>query len=593
MTGTVRKSKVTIALDICQAMEVGLFTPFLGAGASSLRSRNGYATGYWVPVAIQLRRLLDGFKEDSPQRRYVAALADAKAIMPAADSGLPTDARWADAVFPLQQALAELGADLLDQCAAAMVSTRKAMVDVASYELTLDCDPAILGEHLVPALDAALALSGIAAAGPRDSDLSQHLNPRAIHKGLERLTLSLLGARYLRAVRDSLKGHIYLLEEIDKPENQNSKHGSLSLDEVTWLTNLLWHTLRFEVKAYPTASELAFRIGLEVDLHPHYAALAQAAQAWRTTGAQAKLITKWLERCQDSPELTRFHDGLAAALALQHSRLVDLNAAAQVEQTNSDAQAVPSYLAGAEKAKRPDPLPVSLAMTTNYDRCLERALNRLRKSYHVIFPVDDARRWLIRTVTWYDRGVDPVPNWGQVKYVEHPAAGQQGGLQVCYMSERDFHELPIEGPIIVKIHGSPQDFAPPSLGTFKPFLVLSERTYLDSVSAESEMPCWIQKQISQGGRDIWFLGYSISDWNVRLTLFRQVKMTDGWHEGPEPKKSVVDRHVDDWGMPLLHDLKVEMYQGDLEELGDIIRTDTDVAAFLEEQDRLTALGAVL
>jgi hypothetical protein len=583
---TVHDSSNTIALDICQAIENGLFTPFLGAGASSLRTRNGYAAWHWVDVARQLRCLLDEFGEKSPPGLYLKALADAKGITPAPSHDPPSRAQWAKALLPLQRALTDLGAYLLEQCGTSMASTRKAIVDVATYEVPLAGDPDVLLQHLIPALDTALDLCGMAALVP-DSDLTEHLNPSAIHKGLERLTLRLLGPSYLDSVRSSLESHDFLIKEIYKAAAQHPKHGSLSLDEATWLANLLWHTLRFEVNAYPTASELAFRISLEVDLHPHYAALAQAAQAWRTSTAQAKMITKWLDHCEDSPELTRFHNVMAAALALQHSRLGAIKAMTSDDLIGDDE--LPSSLGGAQKSKRPATPPVSLAITTNYDQCLERAFDRLRRSYHVIFPVNDAHQWLVRTVSWYERGREPLTKWAEIRY-RVPLGKDVGILEVKDSPAHKFKLFKQEGPIVVKIHGSPQDVAPPSVGRFNPFLVLSERTYLDSVSSASALPSWIQQQIGREGREIWFLGYSISDWNVRLTLYRQVQMTKGQHVGPDPKKHAVDRRVDEWGMPLMRVLEVEMYEGDLEELGNIIRADTDVADYIKERQKVVGAG---
>src|ERR1043166_4818988 len=67
-TTELRRNKVAITRGIERAMQKGLFTPSLGAGASSLRSRRGNAlspASEWLPVASQLRRLLASLEPET------------------------------------------------------------------------------------------------------------------------------------------------------------------------------------------------------------------------------------------------------------------------------------------------------------------------------------------------------------------------------------------------------------------------------------------------------------------------------------------------------------------------------------------------
>jgi len=574
--------KGAVASSLGSAIRGGHFTPFLGAGASSLRSRKGLTTGYWLPVAYQLRTLQDKFKGSEPEYCYVTELAHAKGLKLASAENPGRPPRHGQELLLLQQSLTSLGAHLVACFARSMLATGKPVVNVQAYEVPLEDDPALLPKYFLPALDAAHELA-VDAEHMQNQFLTEHLNPAAIHKGLQRLVLRVAGRTALSEAGKSLDQHEKLKKAVADPQGL-PEHGSLSLDELAWLANLLWHTLRFEVEAYPTGSELAFRIGLEVDLHPHYAELAQAAQAWKTDDDHIQLIRQWFKFWRDSPELQEFHQGLAAALTSQHRRHK-----VRAKPSADGRGFSPSGAGGAKLATRPLDPEVSIAITSNYDRCLENAFDFLRLSYHVVFPVNDADTWMVRTKCWDECGLASSETWGELHYSATVDPGKAGGLKVRYPQGSEYRDLDLKGPIIVKIHGSPLDVPPDAPDDFRPFLVLSEKAYLMSVSSPSKLPDWVQKQIGHDGREIWFLGYSISDWNVRLTLYRQVRMTHIDHYGEDPDKYAVDRHVDDWGIPLLQDLKVQMYVGDLDEFGDILLSDATVAAV--RRDRGNAVGA--
>jgi hypothetical protein len=211
---------------------------------------------------------------------------------------------------------------------------------------------------------------------------------------------------------------------------------------------------------------------------------------------------------------------------------------------------------------RPDsighpPRQVPVIITTNFDRALEKAFESIGQSYHVMYPVwrsvphynsrefEETRaaqgvtEWVLRTVIAApdDRSSAPTPNGG--------------GLRPLVILSGSYPMFPppgvkLVGPVVLKLHGSPQEGPQdPSLRipvrfhasaqsvieanwALNHLLVLSERVYLETLMGDhgTSMPEWVQSQFHQiGGAQIqgavFFLGYSISDWNVRMQMVRQ------------------------------------------------------------------------
>jgi hypothetical protein len=114
--------------------------------------------------------------------------------------------------------------------------------------------------------------------------------------------------------------------------------------------------------------------------------------------------------------------------------------------------------------------------------------------------------------------------------------------------------------MILKIHGAP--CIKESEPRFRHWLVLSETGYLEALATASNMPPWIKLQLGQGilsRRALWFLGYSMSDWNVRLRLFEHCM------SGTQSFRGTVDREADVYRRALLltEKIHVEQWYADL------------------------------
>ena len=112
----------------------------------------------------------------------------------------------------------------------------------------------------------------------------------------------------------------------------------------------------------------------------------------------------------------------------------------------------------------------------------------------------------------------------------------------------------------------------------QPFIVLSEEAYLATM-VQSQVPKWVEVEMRKSRRDVYFLGYSLSDWNIRLSLFRQVQWLEA-SQGKEPTRKSLYRRKDRWRSLLLGALNIEPYEGELTKVDRDIRACEEVKRIL-------------
>jgi hypothetical protein len=147
----------------------------------------------------------------------------------------------------------------------------------------------------------------------------------------------------------------------------------------------------------------------------------------------------------------------------------------------------------------PDDQPL-LALTTNYDFALEYAFRRAQVAYDLVSYVTDYprnRRGRFTHVRWEPGQTDePEP-----KVITGPNRYKDVGQR----------------PTIVKIHGAAR-----LKGDYKrDNYVISEDDYIDYLmrpNTTSSLPVMIRERLSES--HFLFLGYSLSDWNLRVILRR-------------------------------------------------------------------------
>lgn len=320
------------------------------------------------------------------------------------------------------------------------------------------------------------------------------------------------------AIQDQLTGFRNALfgcaESVGKP--------SLTLPDLVWLGHLLWHVLRFDLRYYPTSAELAFQLSLHSNpgignaYDREVPSLAQAAQM---VADPLKHLTRWFTYYNTNKTPSHLYNTLAEWLVLTFNR---------------------HRTTAATRGKLAVPLPVIL--TTNYDRAIENALDAKHSSYHVLIPISyifipkDANRskenrhsiWLLKSR--YRENKQWVTRWNY------------GGCANARFVRSDIENANlrktlqrVEGPLVIKLHGSPLESLPDSkVGDlpetlsevdddyrYEHRIVISESDYLRDL--RDDLPDQIRDLLSDGNRVLVFMGQSIADWNIRVRLADHVR----------------------------------------------------------------------
>ena len=542
-------AQATLEADVLR----GDFTPFLGAGASSLRPLESDLTAEpWRSIWASVLAIKDGL-EQSSQLSYLQSFAKQRLRMREAlerelDASPEHAARKEEAarkemradrddpLLKFQRALVRLATEIERLFGGAFPDSLAAPGQIRDVTVRLAPDghhtPDLISELLL-AVDLSLMLLQnpfpVPAALRGRSNLREFLSSR-IYEKLLTLAVSLINrdlweSKVMHGWRKRHRATILQLGGLLAPPGTSEVYVTAAMGK--WLSELLWYTLRWWAPLLPTTNEMAFELELRAAFAPFRVAdLAQAAQALKLPSTDlTDAIKPWLAYCHENMNhLTPFQVAMAAVL--QHS--YDLYARDLLRRS--------SRLSAAEV---PTSRPLPIAFTTNFDRCLEEVFREMGVTHHVAFPV---RRRKSRQIKW------KVVTWHQGGFRERDDSG-------------DDH-FDVLGPIVVHLHGSPLEAVG---GDYEHWLVLTEIDYLEAVSKRRALPPWLDRELLAGptssmdesGRSFWYLGHSINDWNVRLQIFERA---DSWYHS---RNSLVDGEMDSDRMAKLTSLGVRVYLGDL------------------------------
>lgn len=582
-------------------IKTGILTPFLGAGASSLRSSEIDLASYpWKEVATTLTAVSSRVRGEKECKDFLGSFAEQRLRLPY-DKIVPviTPSRKVDPELG-EHILIKLQAELVRACVRMtryfgmrLAEERPSIqsLDECSVDVRLASDEGIQRtareciQRLLSAADLASELEGQvgkAAESPFLTNVAgatRVLERRQLYRKLLALTVGLIGNhRELYEVELARHRRVggRLSVPTDVEEGTSPSFGKLRLDAIQWMSDLLWYTVRYWVPWYPTTAELGFELSLVVrDGPPRRADLAQAAQALENRGglnsddrAGAKelaarvgsLVTycETVQERKESPDwqTKAFYYAIAAVVQYQYEKYK-----ASIDAVASQRPLKDRFKAS-DTAESHAKIPVPLVFTTNFDRALEKVLEDNDLCFHTVFPVlrgepedrdSGAPIWMIRT---------------QYPKSEHRTSTTEVWTSIC---EDTVPRGPFKGPIIVKLHGSPslplEDLAQ------QHWIVLSETGYLDSFCEGFKVPPWLARQLSsqeragssmkEAPRSLWFLGYSISDWNVRLRLYEHCNEHRRLRGG---RRSTVGRPADVYRTAILGRLEVDQCEGDLNEL---------------------------
>jgi hypothetical protein len=532
----------SILTQLLPSVNEGRFVPFIGTEASTLRLD---CSDKWEKVFKRLARLQFRLENSTDKDRdadikYLASLAGAYGFKDEFEKSQETNKNSDDKYIlegildDLRFYLVKAGSSLVELFGVQMAITRFCVENLSDYKVPIDEKSeeirSVLGQ-LKGALDAVRNYESV-----RSSD---DLNADSIKESLELIVHHIgfgLGDELHSIFGDSLQ-----IELSAKPDDLNY----LRLDELAWLEDLLWHTLRFDVSDYLSTNELTFRFSLLMFEPMRRRELLQIVATSRLGISPRKYLENWITKCEksdigDIP--CRFHMVIAAALLLNY------------------------------KNKKSDEL-LPLVFTTNFDRNLERAFKALKKPYHVIFPIKLKEKETSRQQTQsrtsnevkdtrvstsqetYKTSAFPINVDLNLKWVIKSCAYKGGGwketLAVCPETDYALGEK-LQGPVVVKLHGSPAEFIDDadihelfgSETKAKHFVIMSEYDYFRTAiraSNKNIFPEAIVQQWKLGMGDWWFLGYPFDDLFTRLKMFQILSYT---FEGKTPAAKALVKPTD-------------------------------------------------
>lgn len=548
------------------------FVPLLGAGASSLRpDREDLDQFPWSKLLQNLRQVYQRLDHER-DRNFVRHLASWQLGLP--DLGLTMDLaaggsssasrdRRGNYLKDLQASLIRAAAGLTHCLGAYLKDSPCPISGPNRIEIPVDpASPTFASalSDLVFALDLSLELSKQRVTTPpvayAEQENSRHLLMKPLYMKLLCFVLELRS--FDRADPDDpLQSHIPAIETLPHAAIESMpEHGSLKITSLAWLSDLIWYTFRHWIPRYPTTRELAFEVSLRSpEVGDYDLDLARVAQRVEYLDSVPDCLTEVLRACEErqipenhvSPDSEQLSSAIASILTYQFYLYSKLRLQDPVDRYRRDSPEQREILEVA--------LPI--ALTTNYDQTLEMAFKRLRVPYHVMFPVyrtsslpgerhefhsrTERSSWCLRS---YDRGdTEDSKIYADCMLEDEPDPW------------RLTHHL-LQGPLIVKLHGSPLESLPAE--SVHHLVVMSESSYLGVLRGDLRLPDWIWDALRNSS--IWMLGYSLSDVHVRLWFSDQLN-------GPR----VLLRHPHEvepasW----LHWLNVRVIHGDLKSVAAIV-----------------------
>jgi hypothetical protein len=325
--------------------------------------------------------------------------------------------------------------------------------------------------------------------------------------------------------------------------------GMLTLADLEWLCALLWHSLRYDLPMFPDQESLAF----------HLALCRGSTQCCVRLGALAETVPDATECSIEifqargrAIEATGFQPnptlGIYAAVAKTIAWAHSSGRTADDSTGPRTAGPQPGFMA---RAARPGDYRPALAITLNLDSHLEDMLARVRYPHYVLLPVLRGEKvlWLLRFNSWTkdDDGSDEM-----VSRYTLLAADLDFNAVRKYISE---------GPVVVKLNGSPTDSIPgfpidfvdarEAGGPNRPApkvggndlchkIVLSDSDFLQTI-VQTRMPRWVAGALCEAPHlnrmMLAFIGYPPGDLQslIELEMYRE-KLSEvavaGDHPGP-------------------------------------------------------------
>lgn len=492
---------------ITKAIRKGTFTPVLGPGCYEVTEKTRQARDH---VRVRLDLILEKIGADKSARDYAEGVV-ASSLKEAIDHTVTGEKRaspgWLGLLLDLQSELSRLGATCCNLMGLAMQKHTRGFTDIASIGVDLEEDleassRVSLRSRFFESTDLAGLLDQFIQALPQDEKRTlECLGIYGIRAQLFMLTYSIfhfeLGSRLDeegRQWKDRHSEFLGIAGRLIRP----GEGARLSLAQVEWIGDLLWHTIRFDAPMYPSPDELAFQLSACFSAPPRKVKVGTIVELVNKED-RANIISKLFKVYEGNPSERRkdphgFYDAIARTLF--YSLRIGSASKSRVFRGS-----------GPEAAARK---PVTIAISTNFDRELEKAMAAFKRPFHLLFPVyagregDDGANgqdaWLLRT---FRVDGDGQGEWDDEILVTNPNSLKRFGF---------------EGPLVVKLYGSPQEKLKIK-SNYSHRVSISDCDFIEAMlSRERYWPPDLKDLLVLGGRVLCFLGYPLTDANSRLRL---------------------------------------------------------------------------
>lgn len=476
------------------------FTPVIGPDCSVIDRKS---TARWqTELAPEFQWLLNDTEHlRLVERSYAQSLFDEKDLPSVVQARRPSAELHN---FRLQ--LVELGAKAGAVFGARMATSVDPVTNVGGHKVQVQdaSDIAALEEHLLNTTASAWAVYSSAQNTVAQTRWDN------VYKRLVELTKAITGGFVSDTVRRTTsESAARIIRELGLETRHPTQPLDLRFRQLRWVADLLWYTFRHNSCTYLTADELAFQVSLGVqgaDTKPEPPQSFEA-QGYSLIGDR---LPDWQDLCPHdactSEAQVTFYDAVAKVLIRQRARWEATEAQPRHGETNWAIEPI--------------------AISVNLDNELEKALTRARSPFSVVVPVR-----VKRVIRWYRRGPKPPAEY-HFKWVIGSIDEDGRANKWDWFNARELKPKEVQGPIILKLHGSPfhqgeiaaqehlrtEDFA-----EIEPALTVSESDYFYYVlSLKGSLPDAFKAALVHPGRAVFFLGLPLQEWNYRLRVFEHV-----------------------------------------------------------------------
>jgi hypothetical protein len=515
-------------------------------------------------MSDEMRRSLLSL-EDTAERNYLSSLICEKRV---SDVTAPDIAPVTDELASLRREFVRLASKATEIFAYGMVDSAVSDIAACKVHVSHERDIAALNERLVRACLAALEQMKTIHESDKPG-VRIGLDETDVYSRLLDLTYKFMGgqippvtAEPFSILASSGMNRDYVNEVHRDLQNRSvtrdCRH-QLFLYQLEWLADLIFHSFSFDGRFYPTSDELSFHAALHIDESDQRPSSVNVFE--KGGDALVEIIPAWFKRydadaASSSSQMKDFYDALALILLKQDKY----------------------WHSNVQKLRR-EPVAVSLNLDLEIEKALERS-GVVR--YYVAVPVQAA------TLPRHDLEEQVHQRWLLAKFFKERKYKEPTW---AWYSDDMAMDGEIDGPVVVKLHGSPlhrlpipvsqEEFDEKSKGrkdpsteyiatpspevvysSLKPFVTLSESGYLHNIVVIRNVPKFFEDIFKDKKRHFYFLGLSTSEWNIRLRMSDLVfPGFPGRRYIPDRVMVAINKEFDDYRSSILDSLGIQRWEG--------------------------------